>query len=58
MFWDNSKYDYKVLHKKLVLDEIFNIFHKSTHISFKIGLIMLNIHTLGHPFPLAGHIYL
>ena len=43
--------------KKLVWDEIFNIFHKSTHISFNIGLRMLNLHTLGHPFPSAGHIY-
>ena len=57
-FWDNSKYDYLILHTKLVWDEIFNIFHKSTHISFNIRLRMLNLDTLGHPFPSAGHIYL
>ena len=27
-------------------------------ISFDIGLRMLNLHTLGHSFPLAGHIYI
>ena len=42
------------LHKKLVLNEIFNIFHKITHISFDIGFRMKNFHTLGHPFPLLG----
>ena len=43
---------------KIVCDKIFNIFHKITHISFNIGLRMLNLHTLGHTFPLAGHILL
>ena len=54
---DNSKYDYWILHKKLVWDEIFTIFIKITHISFNIGPRILNLHTLGHPFPSAGHIY-
>ena len=54
-FLDNYKYDYWILGKKLVWDKIFNIFHKITHISF-IGLRMLNLHNLGHPSPLAGHI--
>ena len=30
-------------------------FHKITQISFNIGLRILNLHTLGHPFPSAGH---
>ena len=42
--------------KKIVLDEIFTIFHKIIHISFNIGPRILNVHTLGHPFPSAGHI--
>ena len=54
-FLDNFKYDHWILHKRLVLDEIFTIFHKITHISFNIGLRILNVHTLGHPFPSAGH---
>ena len=37
-FVDNSKYDYWILHKKLVRDEIFNILHKITHISFNLDL--------------------
>ena len=36
-FLDNYKYDYWILCKKIVWDEIFNIFHKITHISFNIG---------------------
>ena len=51
-FLGNFKYDYWILHKKLVLDEILTIFHK---ISFNIGPQVLNVHTLGHPFPSAGH---
>ena len=54
-FLYNFKYDYWILHKKLVWDEIFTIFHKITHISFNIGPRILNLHTLGHPFPLADH---
>ena len=54
-FLDNFKYDHWILHRKLVCDEIFTIFHKITHISFNIGPRMLNLHTLGHPFPSAGH---
>ena len=57
-FLDNSKCDYWILHTKLVLDEIFTNFHEITHISFNIGPRILNVHTLGHPFPSAGHIYL
>ena len=33
MFLENSKYDYLTLHKQLVGDEIFTIFHKITHYS-------------------------
>ena len=55
-FLDNFKYDYWILHKKLVLYEILTIFHRITHISFNIGPRILNVHTLGHPFPSAGHI--
>ena len=55
-FLHNFKYNYWILHKKLVLDEIFTIFHKITHISFNIGQRILNVHTLGHPFPSAGHV--
>ena len=57
-FLGNSKYNYWILHKTLVRDEIFTIFHEITHISFNIGLRILNLHTPGHPFPLAGHIYI
>ena len=32
-FWENSKYDYWILHKKLVLDETITIIHILTHIS-------------------------
>ena len=56
-FLGNSKYDYWILHKKLVWDQIFTIFHKMTHISFNIGPRILNLHTLGHPFPSAVHNY-
>ena len=55
MFLDKFKYDYRILHKKIVLDEILTIFHKITHISFNIGPRVLNAHTLGHPFPSAGY---
>ena len=55
-FPDNSKYNYWILQKKIVRDEIFTIFHKINYISFNIGLRISNLHTLGHPFPLAGHI--
>ena len=57
MFLDNFEYEYWILHKKIVSDEIFIIFHKITHISFNIGPRILNLCTLGHPFPSAGHIY-
>ena len=33
MFLDNFEYDYWILHKKIVLDEIFTIFHKISHFS-------------------------
>ena len=56
-FLDNLKYDYWILHKKLDSDEIIPIVHKITHISFNIGPRILNVHTLGHPFPSAGHVY-
>ena len=32
-FWVNSKYDYWLLHKKLVLEETITIIHILTHIS-------------------------
>ena len=32
-FWENSKYDHWILHKKLVLDETITIIHILTHIS-------------------------
>ena len=32
-FWENSKYDFWLLHKKLVLDETITIIHILTHIS-------------------------
>ena len=55
---DDFKCDYWILHTKIeVLDEIFTIFHKITHISFNIGPRILNVHTMGNPFPLAGHIF-
>ena len=57
IFLGNFKYDYWIPHKKLVLDEIFNIFHKIAHISFNIGQKVLNVHILGHRFPSAGHKY-
>ena len=57
-FLENFKYDYWILHKKIVWDEIFTIFDKIIHISFNIGLRILNLHTLGHRFPSAGHKYL
>ena len=56
-FLYNFKYDYSILHEKLVWDEIFTIINKITHISFIIGLRILNLHTLEHPFPLSGHKY-
>ena len=31
-FWENSKYDHWILHKKLVLDETITIIHIFTHI--------------------------
>ena len=55
MFLDDFKYDYWILHKKLVCDGIVNNFHKISHISFNIGPRIWNLHTLGHPFPSAGH---
>ena len=57
MFLENSKYDYWILHKKLVIDEIVTIIHISTHISLNIGPRILNLHTPEYPFPLAGHNY-
>ena len=58
MFLVNFKFDYWILHENLVLDEIFTIFHKITHISFNICPGILNVNSLGHPFPSAGHIFL
>ena len=58
MFLDNFKYDYWILDKKLVWNGIFPIFNKITHISFNIGQRILNLHTMEHPFPSAGHIYI
>ena len=55
-FWENSKYDYWLLHKKLVLDETITIIHILTHISSNISPRILNPHTPGYPFPLACHI--
>ena len=52
---ENFKYENWILHIKLVRVEIFTIFHKSTHISLNIGPKVLKLHTLEHPFPLAGH---
>ena len=49
MFLDNSKYDYWILHKKIVWDEIF--IKIITQISFNICLRMLNLQTLRQPFP-------
>ena len=56
-FLEYSKYDYWILHKKLVLDEIVTIIHISIHISLNISPRILNLHTPEYPFPLAGHIY-
>ena len=56
-FIENFKYHYWILHKKLVLDEIFRISQKSTHISLNIGLRIFKSHIPEHPFPLAGHNY-
>ena len=53
-----SKYDYWILHKKLVLDETITIIHILSHISSNISPRILNPHTPGYPFPLACHIYL
>ena len=55
MFLENSKYDYWILHKKLVSDETITIIHIFTHISLNIDPRILNPHTPGYPFPLAGH---
>ena len=57
-FLENSKYDYWILHKKLVKDETITIIHIFTHISLNIDPRILNPHTPGYPFPLAGHIYI
>ena len=43
---------------KLVSDETFTTFHKITYISFDTGPRILHLHNLGHPFSLAGHIYI
>ena len=48
--FSNCKYDYWILHKKLVWVEI-SICHKFTHISLNIGPRIQNLHTLEHPFP-------
>ena len=55
-FWCFIKYNHWILHKKLVEDEYFTIFHKSTHIFLNIGHTISNPHTLEYPFSLAGHI--
>ena len=57
-FLENSKYDYWILDKKLVLDETIAIIHIFTHISYNISPRILNPHTLGYPFPLAVHIFI
>ena len=51
-FLDNFKYDYWILHKKLVLDEIFTIFHK---INYLLQYWSKNIECpySGAPFPLG-----
>ena len=54
-FIENFEYDYQILHKKLFGVEIFTISHKFTQISLDIGPRILNLLTLEHPFPLAGH---
>ena len=54
MFLDNYEYDDWILSKKLVWDEIFNIFHKITHISFNTYWLR-NVKSpySGAPFPLG-----
>ena len=47
-FLDNSKDDYWILHKRLVWDGIFTIFHKISHISENIESPYF-----GAPFPLC-----
>ena len=56
-FFENSKYDYWILHKKLVFDETFTSIHIFTHISLNIGTRILDLHIPEYPFPLAGHVY-
>ena len=56
-FLENSKYDYWILHKKLV-DEAITIIHIFTHISSNIDPRILNPYTPEYPFPLGGHILL
>ena len=55
MFLENSNYNYWILHKKLVLNEIGT---SSVHISFNFDHRMLNHCTPDYPFPLAGHTYI
>ena len=54
-FLDNFKYDYWILHKKLILGEIFTIFHKITHISYWPENIECPYS--GAPFPLGRIIF-
>ena len=56
-FLENFKYDYWILHIKLVSDETITIIHIFTHISLNIDPRILNHHTPGYPLPLAGHVY-
>ena len=40
------KYNHWNLHKKLVVNDIFTFFHKSSYVSLNIGPIILNHHIL------------
>ena len=55
-FLEYSKYNYWILHKKVVKDEIVNIIHKSNHISLNIDPRILNPYIPEYPFPFANHI--
>ena len=55
-FLENSKYDYWILHKKLVKDESITIIRIFTNISLNIDPRILNPHTPEYPFPSAGHL--
>ena len=55
-FLEYSKYNFWILHKKLVSDEIVTSIHKSIHISLNIDPRILNPYMMEYPFPSAGHI--